>query len=109
MNALPKIVFSRSLDKAEWSNTRLVRENAAEEIRKLKQQPGRDLAVFGSSDLALTLIEEGLIDEFRIFVNPLVLGKGTPLFQGIKKRLDLKLLNMRAFANGNVLLTYQPR
>lgn len=108
MNGLPKIVFSRTLDQAEWSNSKLVKENAAEEVSKLKGQPGKDIAIFGSSDLAVTLAEHGLIDEYRIIVNPVFLGGGTPLLKGIKQKLNLKLLNARTFKSGNVLLYYAP-
>ena len=108
MNSLPKIVFSKTLDKAEWNNSRLVKENAAEEVSKLKQQPGKDIAIFGSSDLAVTLAERGLIDEYRIIVNPVFLGSGTPLLKGIKDKLNLKLLKTRTFKSGNVLLYYEP-
>jgi dihydrofolate reductase len=107
MNTLPKIVFSKTLEKAEWENTRLVKENIGEEISKLKQQPGKDLAIFGSSDLALTFIHLNLIDEYRIIVNPVVLGKGKPLFKGIHDRLNLRLLKTKQFRSGNVLLCYQ--
>ena len=108
MNTIPKIVFSKTLDKAEWQNTRLVKENVAEEISKLKQQPGKDLAIFGSSDLAVSLIEMGLLDELRIMVTPVVLGNGKPLFKGINDKLNLKLLKAQPFRSGNVLLYYQP-
>ena len=108
MNSLPKIVFSKTLDKAEWNNSRLVKENAAEEVSKLKGQPGKDIAIFGSSDLAVTLAERGLIDEYRIIVNPVFLGSGTPLLKGIKDKLNLKLLKTRTFKSGNVLLYYEP-
>jgi len=108
MNALNKVVFSRTLDKADWANTRLVAGTIPEEIMRLKHQAGKDMAIFGSSDLAVTLIEHGLIDEFRIFVNPIVLGSGKPLFAGIRNRLDLKLISARTFHNGNVLLVYRP-
>ncbi len=108
MNSLPKIVFSRTLEKVEWKNTRLVKEAIAEEISKLKQQPGKDSAIFGSSDLALTFIQHGLIDEYRIIVNPVVLGNGKPLFKGIKDRLNLKLLKTKVFRSGNVCLYYEP-
>src|SRR6266536_4889882 len=77
MNSLPKIVFSKTLDKAEWDNTRLVKENIPEEVSKLKQESGKDIAIFGSSNLAVTLAERGLIDEYRIIVNPIFLGDGT--------------------------------
>ena len=108
MNTIPKIVFSRTLDKAEWENSRLVKENVAEEITKLKQQPGRDLAIFGSSDLTASLLEMGMVDELRIMVNPVVLGKGKTLFKGIDEKVNLKLLKTKTFRSGNVLLYYQP-
>ncbi len=114
MNSLPKIVFSKTLDTVEWNNSRLVKENVAEEVIKLKQQPGKDIAIFGSSDLAVTLADaaqssgSGLIDEYRIIVNPVVLGDGKPLLKGIKANLKLKLIRTRIFDSGNVLLYYEP-
>jgi dihydrofolate reductase len=108
MNSVPKIVFSRTLDKAEWNNTRLIRDNVAEEIIKLKHLPGKDLALFGSANLAASLTPMGLIDEFRIMVNPVILGKGTPLFKAMDAKVNLKLIKARTFGNGNVLLYYQP-
>ncbi len=108
MNSLPKIVFSKTLDKAEWDNTRLVKENIPEEVSKLKQESGKDIAIFGSSNLAVTLAERGLIDEYRIIVNPIFLGDGTTLLKGIKTQLNLKLLKARVFDSGNVLLYYVP-
>ena len=108
MNSLAKVVVSTTLKKVEWNNTRLIRENVIEEISRLKQQPGKDIAIFGSSDLAVSLIQAGLIDEIRIFINPVILGGGKPLFKGIKNRLKLKLLSTKVFQSGNVLLSYQP-
>lgn len=108
MNSIPKIVFSTTLDKAEWHNSRLVKEHVAEEIAQLKQEQGRDLAIFGSSDLTASLLQTGLVDELRIMVNPVVLGKGKSLFKGIQDRVNLKLLNTKTFRSGNVLLYYQP-
>ena len=108
MNALPKIVVSTTLDKAEWENTRLIKDNVAEEVGKLKQQAGKDMIVMGSSGLAVSLAEMGLVDEFRIMVNPVVLGEGKPVFSGIHGQLKLKLLKARTFGNGNVLLYYAP-
>lgn len=107
MNTTPKIVFSTTLEKAEWNSTRLIRDNVAEEITKLKQQPGKDLAIYGSNNFAVSLVQMGLIDEFRIMVNPVALGNGNPLFKGIKDKLNLKLLKTRTFSSGNVLLCYQ--
>ncbi len=108
MNSLSKVVFSRTLETVEWQNTRLVKADAASEVARLKQQPGKDLAIFGSSDLALTLIPHGLIDDYRIIISPVVLGDGKPLFKGIGERLHLKLVRTRAMGSGNVLLYYQP-
>jgi dihydrofolate reductase len=108
MNSKSKIVFSKTLDKADWSNTRLVKENIGEEITRLKAQPGKDLAIFGSSDLSVDLTQMGLIDEYRIMMNPVILGEGKRILQGIPQRLDLNLLKTKTFRNGNVLLYYQP-
>lgn len=108
MNNLNKIVFSRTLTIVGWKNTRLIKDNIAEEILQLKHQPGRDLAIFGSSNLALTFIRQGLIDEYRMIVNPVVLGGGEPLFKGIKEKLNLKLLRTKTLSSGNVILYYQP-
>ncbi len=108
MNELPKIVFSRTLQKVEWKNSRLVKENIAEEIARLKRQPGKDLAIFGSADLASTFMRLGLIDEYRIFVNPVVLGSATPMFKDIKDKAALKLLKTKMLRSGVVILYYQP-
>jgi len=108
MNQTPKIVFSRTLNNTAWQNTRLIKENIVEEISKLKAEPGKDMILLGSSDLSVTLIQYGLIDEFRIMVNPVVLGKGTTLFNGIRERLNLRLQKAQTFHSGNVLLYYQP-
>jgi dihydrofolate reductase len=108
MNATPKIVFSRTLDQAEWNNTRLVQTDPVAEVTRLKQQPGGDIFVMGSSNLAVTLAAAGLIDEYRIMVNPILLGQGTPLLQGLPAAVKLKLAATRTFGNGNLLLTYQP-
>ena len=108
INSLPKIVFSQSLSDVKWENTRLIKEKFIEEVNKLKQQPGKDLIIFGSSDLAVTFIENGLIDEYRIMVNPVALGGGKSLFKGIHNKLQLKLLKTKTFKSGNVLLYYAP-
>jgi dihydrofolate reductase len=108
MNRTAKIVFSKTLSSAAWQNTRLVRGNILEEITKLKKEPGKDLIVFGSSNLSVSLIQHGLIDEFRIMINPVLLGSGKSLFYGILERQPLKLLKTRVFHSGNVLLYYQP-
>ena len=106
MNSISKTVVSRTLGSVEWSNTGLVKENVQEEIFKLKQQPGKDLLLLGSADLASALTNLRLVDEYRIMVNPVVLGKGKPLFTNISDKLAFKLLATRVFHSGNVLLHY---
>ncbi len=108
MNSLPKIVFSRTLARADWNNTRLLNGNIAEEITRLKQSPGKDWLLFGSANLASTFTRLGLIDEYRLMVNPVILGSGQALFQGVPETMALRLANNKTFGNGNVLLSYQP-
>jgi dihydrofolate reductase len=102
-----KIVFSRTLSHAEWKNTRLIKDQIAEEIESLKRQPGLDLMIFGSPSLTHTFMHLGLIDEYRIFLNPIVLGGGIPLFQGFSDWTKLKLLEATTFQAGVVGLHYQ--
>lgn len=108
MNSLPKIVFSSTLDKSEWQNTRIVKGDAVEFVTELKQQPGMNMVIFGSSDLAVTLLKQGLLDEIRLIVNPLILGNGKPLFKGFNDRLKLTLVENRTFPSGSVFLRYLP-
>jgi len=108
MNETPKIVISKTFTHADWQNASVISHNIKEEILKLKEQPGKDLAVYGSSNLCVSLLEMGLLDELRIMVNPVVIGAGTPLFKGIKQPLKTELLSSRQFKSGNVLLTYKP-
>jgi dihydrofolate reductase len=107
LNELPKIVFSRTLKQVDWSNSRLVRDNVGAEVARLKQQPGRDLALFGSADLASTFIRFGLIDEFRLLVSPVILGKGTPTFKEDQNRVALKLMKAQTWSSGIVALYYR--
>ncbi len=108
MNSIRKYVFSRTLQAADWNNTVLVTGEAVSELKKLREQPGKDLLIFGSGDLSKTFASHDLIDEYRLMVNPVILGKGGALFHPNGDMLKLKLLNTRAFGNGNVLLYYQP-
>ena len=108
MNNLPKIVFSKTLQEVKWNNSRLVKENIAEEISKMKQQPGKVMVIFGSGSIVSNFMQHGLIDEYRIIVNPVVLGNGNPLFKGIKDKHNLNLLKTRAFSSGVVILYYEP-
>ncbi len=107
MNSLSKVVFSRTLDKASWSNTKLVKGDLAVEVRKMKSEPGENMAILGSGSIVSQLAQEDLIDQYQIVVNPLALGKGRTMFDGIQKKVSLKLAETRAFGNGNVLLSYQ--
>ncbi len=108
MNKAEKIVFSRTMKKADWDNTRLVKNDMIEEVKKLKRRRGKDLTILGSGSIVAQLAEQGLIDTFAIMVDPVALGAGTPLFKGMKQKLDLKLTSTRAFKSGVVLLTYEP-
>jgi dihydrofolate reductase len=108
MNRADKIVFSRTLEKAEWENTRLVKENIAEEIRKMKALPGKDMTLLGSGSIVTQFAQQGLIDEYQIMVDPVALGDGTPLLKGIRHKLDLELISARTFRSGVVLLCYRP-
>jgi dihydrofolate reductase len=108
MNSLPKVVFSRTLAEASWNNTRLVKTDMVSAVRKMKQEPGKDMVIFGSGSIVSQLARENLIDEYQIVAHPVVLGKGRTMFDGIKERLTLKLGKTRTFSNGNVLLCYEP-
>jgi dihydrofolate reductase len=107
MNDMPKVVFSKTLKKAGWSNTRLVKDGLAAEVRKMKKASGPDIVIMGSGSIVSQLAQEGLVDEYQIVVNPIVLGTGRTLFEGVKNKVGLKLAKTRTFKNGNVLLTYE--
>jgi len=106
-----KIVVSRTLERIDWNdahNTVLIKENIAEEINKIKQQPGKDIWFLGSTMLAQTFMQLDLIDEYRININPTVLGRGKPLFAGVTREIPLKLLESKTFKSGVVALRYEP-
>lgn len=107
MNSLNKIVVSKTMQSAEWSNTRLIGDDAAEEIARLKRQPGKDIAIFGSGSLVSFLMNARLIDEWHLIVVPVVLGKGKPLFAGVSERMGLKLVRTCTMRSGNVRLYYE--
>jgi dihydrofolate reductase len=108
MNSLPKVVFSRTLAKADWQNTRLIKGDLAEATRQLKQEPGPGMVILGSGSIVCQLTDARLIDEYQVVVCPVVLGGGRTMFQGVKERLGLTLKRTRAFGNGNVVLWYEP-
>ena len=108
MNNLPKVVFSRTMDKASWNNTKLIKGDLAAEVRKMKEEPGDPMVIMGSGSIISQLTAERLIDEYQIVTTPIVLGKGRTMFDGIKEKLRLKLTKSRAFGNGSVVLWYEP-
>jgi dihydrofolate reductase len=106
MNNLPKLVFSRTLAKADWNNTGVVSENVAETVREAKLQAKKDLYVYGSAELSATLIEEKLFDEYRLVLVPILLGSGNPLFKQGMGTHKLKLVDAKPFKSGCVVLRY---
>lgn len=108
MNALGKVVFSRTLDTVDWSGSRLAQSALADEITRLKAESGKDLAIFGSGSIVTQLTQLGLIDEYRLIVNPVILGAGKSLFAGVTGRPPLRLVRAQPFASGNVMLVYVP-
>lgn len=107
MNKLPKIVFSKTLGKAEWNNSKIIKENIAEEVYEMKKLPGKDMVIFGSGDIVSFLTMQGLIDEFRIILNPVILGKGNPMFKSINSNIKLNLINSKKLKSGVMILYYQ--
>jgi dihydrofolate reductase len=102
---MPKIVYSRTLERADW-NTTVVRDVVPEEVMELKAQPGGDL-VLGGADLAAAFLHHDLIDEYRLYVHPVIIGRGKPMFRPSEAKIDLRLAETRTFGNGVVLLRYQ--
>ena len=108
INAMQKIVFSRTLESADWNNSQLLREVIPADIERLKQEPGRDIIIYGSASLVHTFTNLGLIDEYQLLVHPVILGSGKPLFQDIKDKVKLKLVNSTTNPSGVIVLSYQP-
>ncbi len=111
MNSTPKIVFSKTLAKAEWgkwNNARLVKDHVAEEIAELKQMPGKNMVIYGSANLVQSFSRLGLIDEYHLLVHPLMMGGGKRLFADRTQPLNLKLMRAEPFKNGVVVLYYEP-
>ena len=109
MNALPKVVFSSTLTELDWSNARVSGRPVEEEIPELKAEPGKDIVVFGGVSFARSLAAHGLIDEYRINVQPVALGDGLPLLQGLPEPQPLELVASTAWADGPITQTYVPR
>jgi dihydrofolate reductase len=108
MNDTPKFVVSTTLEKAEWNNSRLIKDNIAEEITRLKQQPGKDIGISGSIALVQSLLRENLLDELRLMIHPVVVGNGKRLFENVGDQKALELVDSKAFGTGVLYLTYQP-
>lgn len=104
---IPKIVFSKTLTEVTWNNTQLIKDNIAEEIKKLKQQPGKDLVIFGSPGLATSFMNLGLIDEYKLTVHPIILGHGISVFTNNSTKSSLKLLDSKTLKSGVVTLHYE--
>ena len=108
MNALPKVVFSRTLPEASWENTELVTSDIEGAVRAMKQEPGPDMVIMGSGTIVAQLTQARLIDGYQIVVTPIVLGSGRTMFDGVREQVDLRLTSSRVFENGNVVLWYEP-
>jgi dihydrofolate reductase len=104
-NAMPKVIFSRTLPKIKRKNERLVKDNAIEEIKKLKQQSGKDMSIAGLS-FPQELVRQGLIDEYLLLLQPVVVGKGKRLFGDLEDKINFKLIETKAFKSGVVVLRY---
>jgi len=103
---MQKIVFSKTLEKVEWKTTRIIKDHIAEEILRMKQQPGKDMLILGGAGLVSSFMNLGLIDEYHLVVNPVVLGGGKRLFKDVKERRKLKLIGTKTFKSGKVVLHY---
>ena len=107
MNETPKYVVSSTLDSLEWQNSMLIRGDVAEELNRLKQQPGKDISITGSGTLVRNILRDGLLDELRLLVHPIVVGSGKRLFEGADQK-PLELLESKTFSTGVLYLTYRP-
>lgn len=106
MNKAEKVVFSRTLDKAVWYNTTLIKDDIVNVIKKMKRLPGKDLTILGSGNIVSQFAEAEIIDQYQIMINPIAIGSGVPIFQNIINHLHLHLVDTKVFKNGSVLLTY---
>jgi dihydrofolate reductase len=108
MNEQRKVVITHTPFEPNWNNVTVISDDAVAEVKKLKEQPGESIIMFGSNSLCVGLMQAGLIDEFHIMVNPVALGAGTPLFAGLPGKADLALIDSHQFKSGAVLLKYKP-
>lgn len=103
-----KVVFSKTLERSEWENTDLAKGDISEEVNRLKNQPGKGIIAYGGAEFVSNLVKRGLIDEYYLFINPVVIGDGMSIYKNIDKRTGLKLIRSTAFACGVVVLHYEP-
>ncbi|OMD60332.1 dihydrofolate reductase family protein [Paenibacillus odorifer] len=108
MNGYAKYVVSTTLEQTTWSNSSLIKGDLAQEVSKLKEQPGRDILVFGSRTLAQSLMQLGLVDEYQLLVFPILLGSGQRLFENVGEEKTLELVDSKRFSSGVMALTYRP-
>lgn len=108
MNEATKLVFSRKLTRVGWENSTLVKGDPVEAMRRLKRTRGKDLAILGSGSIVRLFLQHGLLDQLQLLVDPVLLGKGLPLFRGLEGPLNLKLTDSKKFKSGSMLLTYAP-
>ena len=108
MNKAAKIVFSKTLDKADWQNTRLIKTDMITAMKKLKEESPNDMTILGSGTILTQFADAGLVDGYQVMVDPVAIGNGTPLFHGLKKKLALRLISTRSFKSGVVLHSYEP-
>jgi len=109
MNEIPKVVFSRTLERADWPETRIARGDLRDEIEKLKREPGNDLIAYGGARLDQSLTRLGLVDEYRLMIQPAALGDGLPLFKDLPEPLQLELVEAETYSGGLAIHVYRPR
>jgi dihydrofolate reductase len=112
MNVTPKVVLSRTLEKAPWGRyepATIIKEDARERLRELKERPGRNIVIYGSGNMVQSLTQMGLIDEYQLLVHPVLLGDGKTLFGKMRRPIDLKLSRAQTFGNGVNVLSYEPK
>jgi dihydrofolate reductase len=109
MNDLPKVVFSKTLERADWGDSRVARGDIAEELAAMRQEPGGDIVAWGGASFAQELSRQRLVDEYRLVINPTALGNGLPLFKDLPEPVELQLVEARTFASGAALHFYRPR
>jgi dihydrofolate reductase len=107
LNSLPKVIFSKTVTHIDWTNARIAND-IVEEVKELKKEPGKDILIYGGAGIVSAFIRENLIDEYHLFINPVVIGKGKTIYANVKQNMQLKLLHTTPSATGIVILTYVP-